>query len=94
MIDALNKYMPKHEDIKWVEPRGGFYLWISLPKYIDATDVLKKSIEQGAVFVIGKTFDPDGKKNNAIRLSFSHTPKENIEKGVKIIADSLKPFIK
>jgi len=94
MINVLNEYMPKHEDIKWVEPRGGFYIWISLPEYVDATDVLKKTIEGGAVFVVGKTFDPDAKKNNFIRLSFSNMPIEDIEKGVKIIANSLKPFIK
>ncbi len=93
MIDALKKYMPEHPAIKWVEPRGGFYIWISLPEYMDANDVLKESIAKGTVFVVGRTFDPTAKQNNHIRLSFSNTPEESIEKGVMIIANSIKKFI-
>jgi len=44
-----------------VEPRGGFYIWLKLPPKLDIMSVLKASIEKGAVFVIGKTFDPQGK---------------------------------
>ncbi|MFC2134766.1 PLP-dependent aminotransferase family protein [Bacteroidota bacterium] len=87
-VAALEKYMP--EGVTWVKPRGGFYVWLTLPEYIDATEVLKKSIPNGALFVVGKTFDPAGKINNNIRLSYSYPAEENLEKGVKIIADALK----
>ena len=93
MIQALNKYMPVHPEIHWDEPRGGFYIWISIPEKIDATEILKKSIEKGAVFVVGRTFDPHAKSNHHIRLSFSNTPEQNIAKGVQIIAEALKSFI-
>jgi DNA-binding transcriptional MocR family regulator len=47
-------------------------------------------MRRGAIFVIGKTFDPKGVKNNCLRLAFSHTPENEIEKGVKIIAEAMK----
>ncbi len=88
MNDSLHKNMPP--EAKWVVPKGGFYIWISLPQQIDATEILKESMSRGAIFVIGKTFDPMGIKNNCLRLAFSHTPEDEIERGVKIIAEALK----
>jgi DNA-binding transcriptional MocR family regulator len=88
MNDSLVKNMPP--EAQWVVPKGGFYIWITLPENIDALDILKESMSRGAIFVIGKTFDPLGVKKNCLRLSFSHTPEDEIDRGVKIIADALK----
>jgi DNA-binding transcriptional MocR family regulator len=88
MNDSLVKNMPP--EAQWVVPKGGFYIWITLPENIDALDILKESMSRGAIFVIGKTFDPMGVKKNCLRLSFSHTPEDEIDRGVKIIAGALK----
>lgn len=88
MIDQLKKHLPSY--VKWTEPRGGFYIWLTLPEGADATEILKEAIKEGAVLVTGKTFDPDGKKNNAIRLAFSNTPVDKIEKGIPIIAEAIR----
>ncbi|MEW6508064.1 MAG: PLP-dependent aminotransferase family protein [Bacteroidota bacterium] len=88
MNDSLKKNMPP--EIKWVEPRGGFYIWVQLPEKIDALDIMKESASKGAIFVIGRTFDPHGIKNNCFRLAFSHTPEDQIDNGVKIIAEAVK----
>lgn len=88
MNDALKKNMPP--EIKWVEPRGGFYIWVQLLEKIDALDIMKESASKGAIFVIGRTFDPHGIKNNCFRLAFSHTPEDQIDIGVKIIAEAVK----
>ena len=91
MLNAMNDFMP--ETAKWVVPKGGFYIWITLPEHVDTLEILKESIPQGAVFVIGKTFDPHGKKNNSFRLAFSHTPEDQIAKGVEIIAKAVRKFV-
>lgn len=88
MNDSLIKNMPP--EAKWIVPKGGFYIWITLPEHIDTLEILKESMSKGAIFVIGKTFDPKGVKNNCLRLSFSNTPENEIERGVKIIAEALK----
>lgn len=85
MLEAsLKKYMPK--EITWNSPKGGFYIWLKLPKDIKSTDIFRKSVENGVAFVNGKTFDPASKKDDRLRLAFSNMPKEDIEKGVKILA--------
>ncbi len=53
---------------------------------------LLRSVIQGfsiPAFVIGKAFDPAGKKNDCLRLSFSHTPEDRIEEGIAKIARAM-----
>lgn len=91
MINSLKEYMPG--EAKWVEPRGGFYIWVELPEHIDTTEVLKETIKEGAVFVIGKAFDPYDKKNNCLRLAYSHTPPQSIRQGIEIISSVIKKML-
>jgi len=88
MQTALKKYMPKQ--VTWNEPKGGFYFWLQLPDNLNSTEILTESIDKGAVFVTGKTFDPNAKQNNYIRLAFSNMAINKIDEGIKIIADAIK----
>jgi len=88
MFDALETHLPKY--IQWVRPRGGFYIWLQLPEGTDATAILKLAIAKGAVFVTGKTFDPEGKKNDCMRISYCNTSPEMIRAGIPIIADAIR----
>jgi DNA-binding transcriptional MocR family regulator len=92
MVAAIRKYFP--EETTWVEPQGGFYMWVKIPPQLNLISILKASIEKGAVFVVGKAFDPDGTDNSHFRLSYSHTPEDKIEKGIKILGETLKEALK
>jgi DNA-binding transcriptional MocR family regulator len=87
MQKSLQKHMPK--EITWNEPKGGFYIWLKLPKQIRSTDIFKESVKKGVVFVTGRTFDPASKKDDRLRLSFSNVPEDDIEKGIQILARSI-----
>lgn len=91
MLHALKQYMP--EGVTWTTPKGGFYVWVTLPEKCDSTEVLNRSLTGGAAFVIGSAFDPAGVKNNTFRLAFSFTPEEKIERGIEIIADAVKGLL-
>ncbi|MCX7725398.1 MAG: PLP-dependent aminotransferase family protein [Chitinispirillaceae bacterium] len=90
-LDALSNFMPK--EVSWTVPKGGFYIWVTLPSKIDSSAVLELSLKKGAAFVIGKAFDPYGMKNNSFRLAFSFTPEDKIEEGIAIIADAIRMFL-
>jgi 2-aminoadipate transaminase len=92
MLDALSASMPAGS-VSWTHPKGGFYIWVTMPDSIDATAVLNKAIKKKAAFVIGSAFDPYGKKNNCFRLAFSNTPEHAIAEGIAIIADAIKTCI-
>jgi DNA-binding transcriptional MocR family regulator len=88
MVDAIRRYFP--EEATFVTPKGGFYIWIKLPAGIDETELLHEVIAEGAVFVVGSTFDPDGDPNGYIRVSYCNTDEEKIERGIQIIGNVLK----
>jgi DNA-binding transcriptional MocR family regulator len=88
MLDALKQYMPA--GVSWTIPRGGFYIWVTLPDNMNSTAVFNEAFANGAAFVIGSAFDPDGTKNDCLRLAFSSTPEDKIDLGIKIIADAVK----
>lgn len=91
MLKALDRSMP--EQVLWTNPRGGFYVWVTLPENIDSTDVFNESLKNGAAFVIGNAFDPEARRNNCFRLAFSHTPEEKIERGVEIVAAAVRKML-
>jgi 2-aminoadipate transaminase len=91
MLSALESLMP--QGVSWTKPSGGFYVWVTLPETLDSSDVFGASIKQGAAFVIGNAFDPEERRNNCFRLAFSHTPEENIEQGIRIIAQAIKQLL-
>jgi DNA-binding transcriptional MocR family regulator len=92
MLDSLKEHMPAK--VTWTIPKGGFYIWVTLPEYMNASDVFETSCKNGAAFVIGSAFDPAGIKNDCLRLAFSSTPEDKIAHGIKIVADAVKSLIK
>lgn len=88
MIAALQKHLP--ENISFTAPRGGFYIWLHLPENLDSTEILKRAIDKGVVFVSGKTFDPHGIINNTMRLSFCNTSAEKINEGIPLVAEAIR----
>jgi DNA-binding transcriptional MocR family regulator len=92
MLNAMKEYMP--EGVSWTIPKGGFYVWVTLPEYMDASEVFKAAFDNGAAFVIGSAFDPAGKKNDCLRLAFSATQEDKIERGIKIVGDAIKAKVK
>ena len=83
MVAALKRYMPKRDDIKWTEPEGGLFLWITMPSFIDTDKLLLKAIEKKVAFVAGSGFYIDEPEHNAMRMNFSYSNHEQIEEGVK-----------
>lgn len=88
MIKVLHECLPSY--VTFEQPRGGFYTWLQLPHGTDSTAVLKKAINKGVVFVTGKTFDPDGVRNDQMRVSFCNTDEATIRRGIPIIAEAIR----
>jgi DNA-binding transcriptional MocR family regulator len=91
MLEALSKQMP--EGVTWTNPKGGFYIWVTLPNSMDSSAVFQDAIKKGAAFVIGSAFDPHGVRNNSFRLAFSHAAEDRIAEGIMIIADAIKSLM-
>jgi len=88
MVDAFHKYMPK--EIKWTEPEGGLFLFVTLPQYIDAEDLFKIAIDENVAFVPGTAFYCNGEGKNTLRINFSYMSKEMNIEGSRRLANAIK----
>jgi len=77
--------------LSWQTPKGGFFIWASLPPGCTDTDLLARALEQQVVFVVGSAFHVDGSGHDTIRLSFAEPPPERIEEGIRRLAGVLAP---
>jgi 2-aminoadipate transaminase len=75
--------------LTWSQPKGGFFIWATLPDGLRDIDVLERALEHGVVFVVGSAFHVDGSGHNTIRLSFSAPTPERIREGVRRLAATL-----
>lgn len=90
MLQALDKYMPKDAGIDWTHPEGGLFLWMCLPEHLDADALFPKAIEKKVVYVMGSAFHFDRSGKNSLRLNFSYPSEEEIDEGIKRLADLVK----
>jgi 2-aminoadipate transaminase len=88
MLKAMGKYMP--EKVSWSKPTGGMFFWVKLPETIDAKDVFMEAIERNVAYVIGRPFHCDNSGGNTMRLNYSFPSIEQIEQGVKQLAEAIK----
>ncbi len=89
MVAALKKELGS--SVSWPDPRGGFFLWATLPAEIDSDAMIARAVENGVIYVSGDAFFVDGRSGrNIIRLSFSAPTPERIQEGVSRLAATIR----
>lgn len=81
MLTALDRYMP--EGVHWTRPKGGMFLWATLPDGMNATEIAYEAVEQDVAYVPGETFYADSNILNTLRLSYSVATPEEVDAGMK-----------
>lgn len=76
--------------VAWSAPRGGFFLWATLPETLSSDTLLQRAIRHGVIYVAGTAFFVDGSGRNALRLSFSEPTLQEIDEGVRRLAAAIK----
>jgi len=85
MLSALAKYMPP--EFIYSDTQGGLFLWGALPECIDAHALFAKAVERKAAYVYGDVFFADGGGKNTLRLNYSNAAPEQIDAGIKALAE-------
>ena len=88
MLESLQRHMP--DGVTWTVPDGGFFLWVTLPEEVDATALRAQTRELGVDYLPGATCAAPGVADNQLRLSYSFVTDDQIDAGIKIIADVVK----
>lgn len=93
MLACLDKYVDKR--VTWTRPDGGLFLWCSLPEGYDSLDFANMAAKKGVAFVPGCSFMVnDSDPCPAFRLNYSTPSKENIERGIQILAEAIDEYLK
>jgi 2-aminoadipate transaminase len=88
MFKAMERYFP--EEVKWTQPHGGMFLWVTLPEGVDTRVMFEDAIRNNVAYVVGSSFYSDGGVKNTMRLNFTYPSNEEIEEGIKRLADVIK----
>ncbi|GAB3811505.1 PLP-dependent aminotransferase family protein [Tessaracoccus terricola] len=88
MLAALDDYMPPGST--WTHPKGGFFVWVSMPEGVDSQSMMARGVDARVAFVPGGAFYADGQGARNVRLSYCFPTVENIRIGVERFADVLE----
>ncbi len=88
MLDSLAEHFPR--EAQWTHPRGGLFIWASLPDYIDTTDLLARALEDHVAFVPGRAAFIDGRGGSSMRLNFSGVSEDDIREGIRRIGEVVR----
>lgn len=83
MLSSLDAAMP--EGATWTRPKGGLFLWATLPEQIDTTNLLARALRSNVAFVPGRAAYLDGRGGSSMRLNFSGVTEDEIAEGVRRI---------
>jgi monomeric phenylalanine-4-hydroxylase len=99
MVDSLHKYIGSFkdswaQDISWNEPDGGFFIKMSVPFAVDSQSVMECAAGYQVIFCPMRYFYLNGGGEKEIRLTFSNLSPEQIEEGIKHLANYLRSRVK
>ena len=89
MLSAMEEFFPP--EVTWTHPEGGFFVWATLPTYVDANSMLAEALDHGVIYAPGDSFYPDGKRGrNSMRMNFSYESPENIREAIRRLSEVIE----
>jgi 2-aminoadipate transaminase len=90
MTAAVRREIP---EATFSVPMGGYYLWVKFPEAIDTTALVERAWRNGVSVIAGPAFYASGASaaadcapNRFVRLAFSRSDADEIERGVRLLA--------
>ena len=90
-LTALEQHMPR--GVTWTHPRGGFFVWLTLPEGVSVEPLREAARQRKVLFVPGTGFFASGGGERNLRLAFSFVPPDEIERGVAILAQAIREMM-
>jgi 2-aminoadipate transaminase len=81
MLESMEDLLPP--GARWTRPRGGFYVWATLPDGLDAKAMLPRAVTNRVAYVPGTAFYADGLGSRSMRLSYCYPSPDRIREGIR-----------
>jgi 2-aminoadipate transaminase len=91
MINCMKQHFP--DEVRFTNPEGGMFIWVTLPSSISSYILLDHAAKEKLAFVPGKVFYLDDTINNTLRINYSNSNFDEIEKGVKILGKIIRNLL-
>lgn len=88
MLSCMEENFPSN--VRFTRPQGGMFVWVELPKGIDATLLIDDAIEAGVSYIPGEFFYANEGAKNTMRLNYTTVSEEQIIKGIGRLAEVFK----
>ncbi|MEV4847699.1 PLP-dependent aminotransferase family protein [Micromonospora matsumotoense] len=85
LAESLRRHLP---EVTFVEPDGGYFLWVEFPDDVDVDRLAPAAAERGVAVVKGSDFMVDGGRH-ALRLAFSAVTADRIDEGVRRLSEAV-----
>lgn len=85
LAESIRKHIP---GATFTEPDGGYFLWVDLPGDVDVDRLFPVAMKKGVAIVKGSDFLLDGGQN-AVRLAYSAVTVDQIDEGVRRLAEAI-----
>jgi 2-aminoadipate transaminase len=82
-LEACEKCLPA--GATYTRPRGGMSLWIELPEFLDAGELLPRAEREGVTYLPGSYFAVSRPRPNGLRISFAGMTPQEIRDGLAIL---------
>ncbi|CAM3334510.1 PLP-dependent aminotransferase family protein [Brevibacillus invocatus] len=95
-MEWMNELLTRQqwEGVTWQKPRGGMFLWMTLPEHFVSADLLKIAVEEGVAFVPGEAFYAADTKKNTMRLNYTLLNREDTELAITRLGAALEKYSK
>lgn len=92
MLEKMDKLFNK--SVTYSRPEGGLFIWADLPEGYAGLPLCAVAQRHKVAVVPGTAFDvSESTENRGFRLNFSVPTMEQIEKGIKLVADSIEEYL-
>lgn len=78
------------DDLAFVEPKGGMFLWAASAPSLDASRLFQSSVDNGVLYVPGAAFYPGEAKAPAMRLSYATPTVDEIREGARRLGHAMR----
>ena len=92
-LSMMEKHFPPEMGVTWTKPEGGLFLWVTVPDFIDTTDLFYEAIKYKVAFVPGESFFAENPSVNHMRINFSYPSKEQLAEAVKRLSGCIRDQI-
>jgi 2-aminoadipate transaminase len=88
MAAAITREIP---EAAFHVPAGGYYLWLSLPEFVNGDELAAAANLSGVTIIAGSRFYAGGAaRRHQIRVAYSHATHDEIDEGVKRLASAYR----